>query len=73
MNDDDKLIIYHEIVFSIDKGRMKKFISLDKNEVVLKTSEVLLESDCVHLKYSRYSTTKKYFLGELRKIMAGDL
>lgn len=64
----EEMVIYFELLYSIDKGRIKKFITLNYEEVKIKTSEVICaDSDTVHLEFRKISATKSFFLAELRK------
>lgn len=63
----EEFVIYYELVYSVDKERIKKFLTLDIEEAKLKTSEVLGNALTVHLQFHKFSSTRANFLIELRK------
>lgn len=61
-------IIYYELCYSIDKERIKRFVSMDHAEVRRKTSEVMAaDSNTVHIQFHKFSATYGEFLSALRK------
>lgn len=65
---DDEFVIYYELLYSVNKERIQKLVTLDIDEINTKTSEVILGgNDNVHFRFYRYSGTRKTFLLEVRK------
>ena len=65
--DNEEFVIYYELTYSVDKNRIKKFLTLQFEEIKLKTSEVLLDANTVHFQYCRLTGTRAHFMSELRK------
>lgn len=64
----EEIITYYELIYSIDKARVKKFLSQYFKEIQIKTSEVLNgDTETIHLEFRKLSGTKAHFMGELRK------
>lgn len=64
----EEMVIYYELVYSVNKDRMKKLITLNFEEVKIKTSEVMKsDAEMIHLQYLKLSATRSFFMSELRK------
>jgi len=58
----------YKMVYTIGRDKPREFLTLDKNEIQLKTFEVMQIAKTLNLNYLVYETTKPAFLKELRRI-----
>ena len=60
------MITYYELRYSIDRGPVKTFITLQKEELKIKTSEVLDSAETVVIHTNTLQDTEENFLKRLR-------
>lgn len=60
-------ITYYELCYLSNLERVKRFISIDLEEIKLKTSEVLSSGDQVRIEFNKVVGTKAQMLSAIKK------
>lgn len=63
----DEIITYYELRYISNVERVKAFLSMNFDEVKIKTSEVLAAASTLRLEFNTIHSTKEHFLKELKK------